>query len=71
MERKQIEKMESWLDLKQRIIERGYKLWQTQYWWNLPEGFIARFSKGDRELEMITHNKEIQEDIDRSGMSGM
>ena len=68
MERKQIEKMESWLALKQRLIERGYKLWQTQYGWYLPEGYIVGFWKDDRQLEVTTHNREIAEDIKNSDL---
>ena len=71
MERKQIERMESWLILKQRIIEKGYKLWQTQYGWDLPEGYAARSYKDDRRLEVITHNREIEEDINKSGLSDL
>lgn len=68
MERKQIEQMESWLALKQRIIERGYKLWQTQYSWDQPEGYIVGFYKDDRRLEIVTHSREIAEDIRKSDL---
>lgn len=63
METKRIESMETWLDLKQAIIEKGYTLWQMQYQWNEPEGLIAGFMKGDKRLTVITHNKKIAEDI--------
>jgi hypothetical protein len=63
MEVKRIEHMESWLVLKQMIIEKGYTLWQTQYDWYEPEGYIVGFMKDDKRLEVITHSKEIAEDI--------
>lgn len=69
METKRIEGMGTWLTLKQAIIEKGYKLWQTQYAWDLPQGLIVGFYKGDKRLEVITHNREIAEDINKSGLS--
>jgi hypothetical protein len=63
MESKRIESMETWLVLKQLIVEKGYSLWQMQYSWNQPEGFIAGFMRGDKWLEVTTHNKEIEKDI--------
>lgn len=68
---KRIEKMETWLAMKKLIIEKGYKLWQTQYGWDRPEGLIVGFMKEDKRLEVVTHNEEIAEDIIGSGMSGI
>lgn len=66
MEKKRIENMETWLVLKQLIIEKGYILWQMQYEWNHPEGLIAGFMKGSKRLEVVTHNGKTAEDIVKS-----
>ena len=58
-----IETMEQWQILKAALIEKGYKLWQTQYGYDSPEGYHARFSKNDKQVEVATHNKDIQNDI--------
>lgn len=63
MERKRIESIETWLALKHLIIEKGYMLWQMQYSWDSPEGFIVGFMKDDKHLEVVTHSKEIEDDI--------
>lgn len=60
---RRVETWEKWLILKQALIEKSYKLWQMQYSWNQSEGFIAGFYKQDKNVEVITHIKEIQEDI--------
>ncbi len=62
-ETKSIEDYETWLVLKQMIIEKGYKQWQTQYRWSDPEGLIVGFMCEDKRLEITTHNKEIAEDM--------
>ena len=42
----------------------GRHLWQTQYMWNMPEGFHAWFAKADSEdIEVITHDKNVQKTI--------
>lgn len=66
METKRIEKMETWLIWKKRIIEKGYKLWQTQYGPNEPEGVIVGFMRDDKRLEIVTHNPAVAEDIIKS-----
>ena len=63
---KTVEEMETWLALKQRIIDKGYTFWQTQYSWGQPEGYIVGFMKDDKRLEVVTHNREIAEDIIKS-----
>jgi hypothetical protein len=68
METKRIEKMETWLDLKHLIIEKGYIMWQTQYDWHYPEGFHVIFTKGEKRLEVITHTKDIEDDMINSRM---
>lgn len=65
-----IESMEKWLILKQAIIEKGYKLFQMQYNWDMAEGFIATFYKGNKDVEVITHNKDIEDDIVNSNLCG-
>lgn len=68
METKRIEHMDKWLILKQAIKEKGYVLWQMQYSWDNPEGFIAGLMKDDKRLEIVTHSKEIEGDIINSGL---
>lgn len=63
MEIKRIETFSKWLVLKQAIRDKGYTLWQTQYDTDNPEGYHVGFIKGDKRVEVITHNKEIAEDI--------
>jgi len=63
METKRIETMFKWIILKQAIIDKGYTLWQTQYDTDAPEGYHVGFIKDDKRLEIVTHNKEIAEDI--------
>lgn len=65
METKRIEHMDKWLILKQAIKEKGYALWQMQYSWDNPEGFIVGFMKHDKRLTVITHNKDIEDNIVR------
>ena len=62
---KRIETMSKWLVLKQAIKDKGYVLWQTQYDVDNVEGYHVWFMKGDKRVEIITHNKEIAEDIQR------
>lgn len=65
-----VENMGKWLDWKKRITNAGFHIWQTQYGWNSPEGLIVGFfnsSNGER-FEIVTHSKEIAEDITHSGL---
>ena len=52
-----VEDMEDWLVWKRRIVEGGFSLWQTQYAWNLPEGYIVGFINvdDDERFEIVTH----------------
>lgn len=68
MEVKRIEEIETWIALKRLIVAKGYTLWQMQYSWDNPEGFIAGFMKHDKRLTLITHNKDIEDDIINSHM---
>lgn len=63
MQKRRVENMEKWLALKATLIERGYRLWQTQYDWDCPEGFIAGFISGGKRVEIVTHSKEVEKDI--------
>lgn len=61
---KNIETIEQWSILSAAMKEKGYRLWQTQYWWNMPEGFHAWYWKdGKADVEVFTHSKEVQEAI--------
>lgn len=66
-----IETIEKWQSLKAELIQKGYKLWQMQYGSDSPEGFHAWFIKDDKnkQVEVVTHCKEIQKDIVSSGLS--
>ena len=61
-----IETMEQWGIFKDALVEKGYKLWQTQYGYDSPEGFHARFSKDDKQVEVATHNTDVQRAIESS-----
>lgn len=65
MKRYRIEDMETWHDWKRRIAAAGFSSWQTQYGWDLPEGYIVCFVNSDdgERFEIVTHSKEIAEDI--------
>lgn len=59
-----IETTEQWQILKTVLIEKGYKLWQMQFSYDTPEGYRARFWKdGKQQVEVATHNRDIQKDI--------
>jgi hypothetical protein len=64
-----VETMERWEIIKNAIIEHNYKLFQMQHSYNAPEGFHAWFWKGNKRVEVATHNKEVQRDIVSSGLS--
>lgn len=69
MERDRVEDMDEWRMWKRRIIEGGFHLWQTQYGWDLPEGLIVSFiGPYNERFEIWTHNKDIAEDIESSGL---
>lgn len=63
METKRIETIDKWLTIKQVIVDKGYVVWQTQYDTEAVEGYHVGFIKGDKRLEIITHNKEIALDM--------
>jgi hypothetical protein len=68
--KRNVENMNKWLILKQAIIDKGYKLFTMQYRWSEPEGFIATFYKGDKDVEVITHNEVIEHDVVNSNLCG-
>ena len=69
MKPKIIESLDNWYILKQAILDKGYKLWQMQYGCGCPEGFHAWFLKDGRNVEVITHNRDIQIDIVSSDLT--
>ena len=68
MIRKWIDSLDNWLILKSRLKAEGYTIWQTQYRWSDPHGLIVGFMAGDKMLEIVTHSKEVAEDIRESGL---
>lgn len=64
-----IESLDKWYIFKQALIDNRYKLWQMQYNWDMTTGFHAWFFKNDKNVEVVTHCKEVQEDIIGSGMT--
>jgi hypothetical protein len=52
--------------LIQAFIQKGYHLWQFQYRWNLPEGFIAWFFNGKYDVEVHTQDERVQETLIKS-----
>lgn len=66
----QIEDVEDWLVWKRRIVDGGFSLWQTHCAWDLPQGYLAGFINvgTDERFEIVTHDKEIAEDILNSGL---
>lgn len=59
-----IETMEKCNKFLEECRQRGYTVWQMQYRWDEPEGFHAWFYKsGHEDIEVITHNKQIQQAI--------
>ena len=64
-----IETLEHWQILKTALIENKYKLWQMQFSYDAPQGFHAWFWKGDKQVEVTTHNINVQMDIVSGGLS--
>lgn len=61
---KKIENVEQWALLSKALREKGYRLWQMQYFADLPEGFHAWFSHSEKsDIEVVTHSKNVQEEI--------
>lgn len=64
-----VESVETWRKWKARIVSVGYLLWQTAYGWNLPEGYVVGFiNPAGKRFEIVTHSKEIAEDITHSNL---
>jgi len=63
MTTKRIETMEKWLMIKRVIVDKGYTVWQTQYDTDNADGYHVWFIKGDKTLEIVTHNKDIALDL--------
>lgn len=65
VETKHIETLSKWLVLKQMIKDKGYTLWQMQYDWDNPDGYHVGYMNGDKRLEVITHCKDVADDINK------
>lgn len=64
---KLINEFDKWLILKDAFIEKGYKPWSYQYSASQEEGLHVWFWKSNRtDIEVVTHNKEIEKDIIRT-----
>ena len=47
-----------------KLRANGWKLWQMQYGYGLPEGFHAWFWKsGEKDIEIVTHSADVQRAI--------
>jgi hypothetical protein len=68
MIQKTVKSLEQWVKLKQELIEKGYRLWQWQYSWNLEEGFHAFYFNGKVDVEIITFLKAVEDDMFNSKM---
>jgi hypothetical protein len=56
-----MEKCNRFLD---KLRANGWKLWQTQYQWDKPEGYHSWFWKtGEKDIELVTYNEEVQNAI--------
>lgn len=61
---KLIETLENWNILATAMKEKGWRLWQTQFIFDNEEGFHAWFRKDNKpEVEVVTHNEEVQKAI--------
>lgn len=61
---KKIDTLEQWAILSAALKEKGYRLWRFQYNWDLIEGFHAWYWKrGKNEVEVVTYNEQVQEEI--------
>jgi hypothetical protein len=50
----------NWNKWAKWLKENGYKVWQTQYRWNFPEGYHAWFIKlGFDDIEVYTFSEEV------------
>lgn len=63
-----VDDIKVWEKAEQFLRDNGYMLWQTQYGWDTPEGYIARFMKGDNRIEIITHSEEVADAIIKSSL---
>lgn len=55
-----IETIEKWKVAEAYFREHDYRFWQSQYSWDMDEGFHAWFFNGQKDVEVVTHNEEIQ-----------
>ena len=59
-----IKSKEKWKAFSDKFHSHGWKLWQMQYYWDLPEGFHAWFwLSGKEDIEIVTYNEDVQRAI--------
>ena len=69
---RQIDTMDQWTALATRLRANGYRLWQSQYTWDMPAGYNAWFTKpGKDDFEVVTYSKEVQDAIVVFNSSGV
>ncbi len=55
-----IESLEKWNRVAEKLRYYDYQLWQWQYDVDAPEGFYARFiASGWPEIEIVTHDENV------------
>jgi hypothetical protein len=60
-----IKTIENWRkNFEPKLAVHGWKLWQMQFRWNLPEGYHAWFwHENQEDIELVTWNEEVEEAI--------
>lgn len=58
-----IDTVEKWNILAAALKQKNYIFFYLQYGYDCPEGFHAWFIKDEKKVEVITHNKEVQDAI--------
>ena len=60
---KKIEDISTWKKAKAYFLEHGYSFFQSQHDADEPEGFHAWFINGKRDIEIVTHDPIIRDEI--------
>jgi hypothetical protein len=61
---KDLKSVAEWYEIKQKLIDNNYRIWQMQYHIDAPEGFHVWFTAlGKRDVEFITYDKKVYDDI--------
>lgn len=58
-----INSVDEWKAFQAALKGKGYKLFQTQFSADSPEGYHARFISGEKSVEVITFNLEVEKNI--------